>query len=136
MREEIIGGIRNAMERGASMDDAIQSFINAGYNLNDVEEVKNYLLESGATTMIYPIKVAEEQPEKKEDNKTVSPITGQPEEEIRKLVQTTSTIKNGGPKKKVLIIFIISLLLMILGAIILIILFREEIISFVTKLFP
>ncbi len=32
MREEIIVGMRNALERGESIERAVQTFINAGYN--------------------------------------------------------------------------------------------------------
>lgn len=37
-RPEIIAGIKNAIERGCSLDLAIQSFINAGYNKQDVQD--------------------------------------------------------------------------------------------------
>jgi len=35
-REEIMSGLRNAIERGYSLDLAVQSFMNAGYNKQDV----------------------------------------------------------------------------------------------------
>lgn len=35
-REEIISGLRNAVERGYSLDLSVQSFINAGYSRQDV----------------------------------------------------------------------------------------------------
>ena len=35
--EEIIGGLRNALERGADLQSAKQSFINAGYSSSEVE---------------------------------------------------------------------------------------------------
>ena len=41
MKEEIVAGLRNAMERGYSLEQAIQSFINAGYNPLDVREAAN-----------------------------------------------------------------------------------------------
>jgi len=37
-KPEIVAGIQNAIARGSSMDSAIQSFVNAGYNLRDVED--------------------------------------------------------------------------------------------------
>jgi hypothetical protein len=37
VNEEILGGIKNAMERGSSFEQAVQSFINAGYNQNEVQ---------------------------------------------------------------------------------------------------
>lgn len=38
MNEEIAAGLKNAMEHGASLEKAIQSFINAGYNAQDVRD--------------------------------------------------------------------------------------------------
>ena len=32
MKEEIVSGLRNALERGESIEQASQTFINAGYN--------------------------------------------------------------------------------------------------------
>lgn len=38
MREDLVGGLRNALERGVSLEAAIQSFIAAGYKDSDVRE--------------------------------------------------------------------------------------------------
>jgi len=35
---DIVGGLKNALERGRSLDEVKQSFINAGYNSKDVED--------------------------------------------------------------------------------------------------
>lgn len=43
MREDIVAGIKNAYERGESMPRAIQTFINAGYNRQEVEEAARYV---------------------------------------------------------------------------------------------
>ena len=53
MREDIVAGLRNALERGASLEQAVQSFINAGYNPAEVQEASRGL-SFGATTMINP----------------------------------------------------------------------------------
>lgn len=34
--EELVGGLKNAIERGDTLKDAMQSFINGGYNLAEV----------------------------------------------------------------------------------------------------
>ena|SRR3989344_8651984 len=36
MKEELIGGLKNAIERGASIESAINSMINAGYKKEEV----------------------------------------------------------------------------------------------------
>jgi len=43
MREDIVAGLKNAFERGESMEKAVQAFINAGYNKNEVEEAAKFL---------------------------------------------------------------------------------------------
>lgn len=53
VNEEILGGLRNALERGSSIERAVQSFINAGYNPNDVSEAADYL-SRGVMSMVHP----------------------------------------------------------------------------------
>lgn len=43
MREEIIAGLRNAIERGQSIQQAMQSMINAGYQASEIQEASNYV---------------------------------------------------------------------------------------------
>ena len=43
MREDIFGGLRNALDRGFSLDQAIQSFVNSGYPLQEVQEAAQAL---------------------------------------------------------------------------------------------
>jgi hypothetical protein len=38
MRDDIYGGLKNALERGASLDQAVRSFVNAGYSEPEVRE--------------------------------------------------------------------------------------------------
>ena len=38
MRDDIYGGLKNAIERGATLDQAVRSFINAGYSESEVRE--------------------------------------------------------------------------------------------------
>lgn len=46
MREEIVAGLKNAIARGSSIEQATQSFINAGYNPSEVSEAANFLSNS------------------------------------------------------------------------------------------
>ncbi|MEM4271603.1 MAG: hypothetical protein QXD13_00725 [Candidatus Pacearchaeota archaeon] len=43
MREDILGGLKIALEKGESIQEAAQSFINAGYSQHDVQEAVNAL---------------------------------------------------------------------------------------------
>ncbi|MEA3330047.1 MAG: hypothetical protein U9Q06_04865, partial [Nanoarchaeota archaeon] len=42
-RQDIVAGLKNALERGEPITKAKQSLINAGYSLNEVNEAANYL---------------------------------------------------------------------------------------------
>lgn len=53
MSEEIVAGIRNAMERGASLQQAVQSFINAGYSAYEVREAER-AISGGVSSIVYP----------------------------------------------------------------------------------
>ena len=52
MKEEILGGLKNALERGITLEKAAQSFINAGYNALDVQEAVRSL--GGVSAQLTP----------------------------------------------------------------------------------
>ncbi|MBI3334408.1 hypothetical protein HYZ97_02890 [Candidatus Pacearchaeota archaeon] len=43
MNRELVIGLKNALEHGATLDQAVASFINAGYNQQEVTEAANAL---------------------------------------------------------------------------------------------
>jgi len=55
MKDEIQAGIKNAIERGYTLEEAIQSFISAGYNPVEVKEAAN-TIGSNVTTIINQVK--------------------------------------------------------------------------------
>lgn len=65
MKDEIQSGLKNAMDRGSSLKDAIQTFINAGYNPVEVNEAAN-AMGYGATNMT-------SQDNQSSEDKSVSP---------------------------------------------------------------
>ena len=77
MRDEIWAGLKNAIERGASLDQAVESFISAGYNPAEVKEAANSIGQ-GAANIVNDISVPEKKvapPVKKIAPKT-APLTG------------------------------------------------------------
>ena len=111
MQSEILAGVKNAMEHGSSMESAIQSFINAGYNPQEVMEAAKYI-STGVSNLIY---VPEENsiPENKNSAPTL------PKKEEAKIAAERAIEKNGGGKsrKALLLTIIIIALLVFLGAI-------------------
>ena len=47
MRNDILGGLRLALSRGQSLENAMQSFYNSGYTKEDIEEAARALKEGG-----------------------------------------------------------------------------------------
>ena len=114
VREEIIGGIKNAMERGDSFEKAVQSFVNAGYNPGEVRAAADQM-SRGAMPIV----------EGKEPEQQPKPTTTEPAQIKPKKF---SFIKSFFPKthfttKKFLIILAIVILLIVIGAIVLLVAF-------------
>lgn len=59
MREDIVAGLKNAFERGESIEKAVQAFISAGYNKDEVEEAAKSLgfsySQQGQSTQVPPL---------------------------------------------------------------------------------
>ncbi len=99
MREEIWAGLKNAMERGATLEQAVQSFINSGYSPGEVQEAAKALSE-GATTIsqgevsqpiqqkpiAQPVKERKEEP-LRNDLPSVKLSTAESQEEVKSIQQ-------------------------------------------------
>ncbi len=45
IREDLITALRNALERGETLSEAVKSLENAGYNLVEIEEASRQLID-------------------------------------------------------------------------------------------
>jgi len=121
MSDEIISGLRNALERGESIDRAARSFLNAGYNPNEVKESVNAITQGATDITIQPAPQHTTQiqnfPQNSPQNVPVAPAS--PIEVVQK------------PKKKhtALIIALVSILLIVGGVLVSIVLLGEKILS-------
>ena len=52
MKEEIVAGLRNAIEHGDSLEGASRTFINAGYNQYEVEAAARIVSSNGGVSNI------------------------------------------------------------------------------------
>jgi hypothetical protein len=57
-REDIIVAIKNAVERGYSLEQAKQVLINSGYNINDINEAYSYITGGASGSSINSINEA------------------------------------------------------------------------------
>lgn len=53
MKDEIAAGLRNALEREQSLEQATQSFVNAGYNPHEVAAAADFVSQ-GVSDIVYP----------------------------------------------------------------------------------
>lgn len=54
MKDEIIAGLKNAIEREENLEYAIQTFVNSGYNPEEVRAAGKIISESGVSNIVYP----------------------------------------------------------------------------------
>ena len=113
MKEELIGGLKNALERGYTLDSAVQSFINAGYNPIEVNDAARYLSQ-GASFIIHP-----------QNSLVAFPVpTTLKNPQLPPLPLLNKT--NSSSKKSFMWLAIIIFLLVFVGALILLIVFQDK----------
>jgi hypothetical protein len=113
MKDEIYAGIKNAINRGSTVEAAVQSLINAGYNPPEVKEAAR-LIESGASQFVVDAaggqpEMVNAQPEKKQEVKkddSAMQLPTAPEQTVR---PTTQAYKSESSGTKVLMIVAIIL---------------------------
>ena len=107
MNEEILSGLKMALERGFNLEESIQSFINAGYNESEVRESASFL------------------------SKGFSPLPSVQKE----VAVPKEEMKPEAPKKTKLIILILVLLIL-LAIVIPLFLFKDKFLSVIDSIFP
>ncbi len=115
VREDIVAGLRNAVEKGEPLEEAKQSFISAGYSKADVEEASSSIQSS---SVLFAGR-GENSPQLKIQTQTA---------------QQLETIKEEKPipnksKSNFKIILLILILLFLIGILILTIIFKDKIIA-------
>ena len=123
-KEEILAGLKQAIERGESLEQAKQSFINAGYNPRDVEEAaasfEGVLTEYPKPAFHHQTPLSRQQPAKQTDYQ---------------INQSSQSKNQKNPRKIVLILLIILIIFLVSLFAILGFFLREKIISFIENLF-
>jgi len=134
MRDDIIGGIRNALDRGATLEQAAKSFINAGYNESEVRQAAKVFGE-GAISMTSPeVQSPSQKPQITQPQPVQPPgqmlVPTQARTRAQPLPISTKT-----KRFPIKIIILIMILLILFGVLAATIFFRGQIIDFLTNLF-
>jgi cobalamin biosynthesis Mg chelatase CobN len=153
VNEEIVGGLKNALERGDSIKRAMMTFFNAGYDKKEIEDAAATLLNYSSETksITNPPEPESKKAENTEDISTPQIIQKvskygediktkqipKPKEvlpNIKKPIQKDSPSQTMTSKEKAIIIILICLLIFLVGLLLTIFLFRQELIDFISSL--
>ncbi|MEK6855977.1 MAG: hypothetical protein AABX66_02340 [Nanoarchaeota archaeon] len=116
MKEDIIGGIRNALEHGESLEKAVASFVSAGYSQNDVNEAAQEF-SRGVTNSVQFIQTKPNAPNIQPTLKFPVPSTNSSPNisQQNATIATAPPAQAKDPKRKLAIVFIIILIVLIGG---------------------
>jgi len=140
-RVEIIAGLRSAVEKGYSLQQAMQSFINAGYNEQDVKDSARTL--GGIITEIPEIPLQQYQPVIPSLPAAKNqPVTKQPTS-IQQIPPSSAYQQTFKPqqfgqkpksKMKVIIIILIIVLVLLIVGLVAILFFKEQTSNLINKI--
>lgn len=126
-KAEITAGIKNAISRGYSLEQAKQSFLNAGYNAEDVEDSVKILtlLKPG---MNVPFVNYTAQP-------SINPQPTQSQLQVgMKSLPVMPQIEHKKSGIKVIIVILAIILILLVGVLVASIFFKERVIEFLEQL--
>ncbi len=129
MREDIQGGLRNAMERGDSLEKAIKSFVSAGYSEAEVRDAAKIF-----TTPALGVVGSEESIAISNSQKQVQPLPAkppvqpQPQQQAQpiKSAQVHSALSGVSGTNKTVII-LVAVLIVLVGIFIVSLVFKDQI---------
>ncbi|MBU2562362.1 MAG: hypothetical protein KKF68_01750 [Nanoarchaeota archaeon] len=131
VKEEILEGLRIALSKGETLQQAMISFYNAGYKREEIEEAARDL------TIQIQKPVQQSPPQEKQiSNKPIFPKKPPPPITYNSI----ASVSEYGPKKKVskekiIALVLVILLLILIGVLGLLFLFKEELVNFFNSLF-
>lgn len=148
VKEDILRGLQVALSKGESLEQAMYTFYNAGYNKEDVEEAAQALQTaiSQQQPIIQSLTKTNQQVQPTPQQKSAEQIrrvqfkSQQVKPELPKVVQNVSGYEEQKPEKKInlrtIMIIILSVVLVLLfGALISVFIFREGLLSSLNNLF-
>lgn len=141
MRQDIYGGLRNALEHGATLEQAVRSFISAGYVELEVREAARALeqgvLPSTQQNVTYKPQPAQPIAPAIKTMPTMPVKPSQPvtlPQQARPLQQATQfEVKKPSRKPDMIVIVLSVVLLLSLVAFVVSLLFRQEIAQFLSS---
>ena len=141
MRDEISAGLKIAIERGASLEEAAQTFINAGYNPVEVREAANTLgpgITSQVTQQNFQVQTpVQAQPpisQAQAQQTFMPPSSPSTTQTYKKSFSSQGQQDIGSKSKRMQIIILCITLLLLVGALIFVLIFYEQLIELVQRI--
>jgi hypothetical protein len=145
VNDEILGGLKSALERGESLKRAMMTFFNAGYKREEIEEAAGILNSQGiqpATSSTTPQPPAITKPivpprSVQSDEYVPSAPMSEPVQLQQQNQAVKQKVSNYGDesKSKALIFILIGILVFLLGTLLAIFIFKNELINFFSSFF-
>ena len=146
VREDIIGGLKVAISRGNTLQQAMQSFYNAGYNKDEIDEAARFVMTNQPSTGMIssPTPTQQNSPPPKSivpqnqntQTQTISPpetVTPNTQQKISNYPTNLPRDSTKKPKKSgakiAMIILLILILFLLIGSVVAIFFFKEQILS-------
>jgi len=155
INEEIIGGLKSALARGESLEKAMMTFYNAGYDKTQIEEAARSLQMYERQPMTLQkqkpsVPIIAQKPrkltrkeirerkrqEKLKQRPVIQKVRTQPIKiQSPQPMQSISKYGNQNPRDKLLVIILVFMLLFLLSILATIFFFKDELISLFNNLF-
>jgi len=155
--QEILGGLKSAIERGGNLKEAMMTFYRAGYEKHEIEEAAKAYIDLGKITAqtlemkpnsIKPLTKKEEKSDKVKTKQKIFSTMGEKQESgirgggeqnaksetVQKISQYESKVKEPIKGKSITLV-LVFILIALLGFLALVILFKDEIVVFFNNLF-
>ncbi len=133
MRDDIYGGLRNALERGTSLEQAIKSFTNAGYPESEVREAAK-ALDGGSTLLAVQTSQQTPQlpslPSRPSQPQQTRPLPSRQPVQVR----TTFDMPKQHHRPSLLVIILSTILFLSIVSFVLSLVFKKEIAVFLARI--
>jgi len=143
VKQEIVEGLRLALSRGYTLENAMMSFYNAGYKKENIEDAARELYKHPSISLSHPHKKTPE--ELKKPIEIAKPLTGAismseaasktEKREDKKLGVISTYEDKAKPRGKLVTIIVVILLILLLAGLAGIIFFRDRLVTFFSGLF-
>jgi hypothetical protein len=144
VNDDLVGGLRSALERGESLKQAMLSLFNSGYNREEIEEAardlnsfpsKGVVQPKKEMPPINPLPQPPAVPEKKQKPEPVKPVKVQPYPQLQVAPQVQKvSYYSAPPNDKAVITVLTVILLFLLATLVTILIFKNELINFFSNL--